>query len=86
MLPVICHHDSRLCSIAAGLYTDVASDPDQLIPLRVKGDDRFVVRVVYVGQVLQRPVAQLVQRGEEAPVARLLAEPVKRGDYAPAVA
>ena len=49
-------------------------------PVRVERDQRLVVVVVDLGQVAQLRLGELGDRGQEALVARLLAEPVERGD------
>ena len=68
------HCESRSSAQVPGV-AHVASDPDALVRLRVEGDQRFVRAVIHVGEVLDLPPREVLERCQEAAEARERAEP-----------
>ena len=53
MLPVVGDHDRCLGAVAARLGTHVPGNPDELIARRVEGDDRLVIVVIDIRQIVE---------------------------------
>ena len=78
-LPLVDHRHRGL-GAGAVVEANEAGDPDAVPGLRVEGDQRLVIVVVDVGEVFELRRRELVDRGHEPLVARLLAESPERLD------
>ena len=76
-LPLVDHGDRGLGG-GAVVEPDEARDPHPVTGGRVEGDQRLVIVMVDVGEVVELGRRELVDRGHEALIARLLAEPLER--------
>ena len=76
-LPVVDHRHCEVRHVRALAETHVARDADPLSGFVVNGDDRLVVVVIDVRQVMHNCLCQLGHRREETPVARLVAQAVE---------
>lgn len=78
-LPFVDDGDGKLR--CAGRDPDVASNADGYPCLHVDGDQRFVVAVVDVSQIVELEVGEGGSVSEEAPVARVVTQPLEDVGY-----
>jgi hypothetical protein len=78
-LPLVGDGYGNLGQLGVVARADVAGDADQVSARAVDRDDRLVVVVIDVDEVLELGLRQSRLRGEEPAVARLRAEPLEAG-------
>jgi len=75
-LPIVDDSDGGLGCVGLARRAHVARNPNRLSVV-IQCDDRLVVVMVHLGQILKLRGTQLGHRGEEAPVPRILAQPLE---------